>query len=140
MMLIHFILAEEIKNSPYSRDEVADRMSHLTGDRITVSMLNSWTAESKHQHRFPAQYVSAFCKAVNSDGLIRKIAKACGRIAIDRADALLLKRYRNELKIDQLKKQNRKLTGLIGYGDSIQVEFEEIEDLDRILDRDGKLF
>lgn len=139
-MMVELILAEEVKDSEYSRDQIADRMSHFSGDRITVSMLNSWTAESKKLHRFPAQYISAFCHAVGSDGLITKLARSCGRVAIDRQDALLLKRYRNELKINQLKKQNRKLTGLIGYGDSVQVEFEDLADLDRILDKDNKLF
>lgn len=139
-MSVGDILSREIKQSKFSRDEIADRMSQITGDRISTTMLNSWTAESKKLHRFPAQYISAFCHAVGSDGLIRRLARACGKVAIDRHDGLLLKRYRNELRISQLKKQNRKLTGLIGYGDSVQIEFEELEDLDQILDQDGKLF
>ena len=139
-MQISAILTDEIKGSRFSREEIAERMSAATGDRITVTMVNSWTAVSKPLHRFPACYVAAFCEAVESDGLIRKLAKACGRVAIGRQDALLLKRYRNELTINQLKKQNRKLAGLAGYGDAVQVEFETLEDLDRILDRDGRLF
>lgn len=140
-MPIGTIISDEIKQSKFSREEIAERMSGAAGgDRITVTMLNSWTAESKQLHRFPACYIAAFCAAVESDGLIRKLAKACGRIAISRQDALLLKRYRNELTINQLKKQNRKLAGLIGYGDAVQIEFEELDDLDRILDRDGRLF
>ena len=51
---VRHLVSEELKGCPYSRYHVAARMSELTGTEITKSMLDSWTAESKEQHRFPA--------------------------------------------------------------------------------------
>jgi len=44
-------ISEALKRCPRSRWEVAGRMSELTGQEITKSMLDSWTAESKEQHQ-----------------------------------------------------------------------------------------
>lgn len=54
-------LSEGLKMSMLSRHQVAARMSELTGAEITKSQLDSWTAESKEYHRFPAEYLPAFC-------------------------------------------------------------------------------
>lgn len=47
-------LSEGLKYSTLSRHQVAARMSELIGTEITKSQLDSWTAESKEYHRFPA--------------------------------------------------------------------------------------
>jgi hypothetical protein len=41
---------------PLSRYQVAAKMSELLDVDITKTMLDSWTAESKEQHRFPALF------------------------------------------------------------------------------------
>ena len=70
-------ISEAIKGSPYSRYTIAARMSELCGNEISKSMLDSWTAESKENHRFPAIFIPAFCEAVgNRDALTLLCEKA----------------------------------------------------------------
>lgn len=44
------LVTQIIRESKYSRYEICARMSELLGQEITISMLNSWTAESHEQH------------------------------------------------------------------------------------------
>ena len=54
-------ISESLKNCPLSRYQVAARMSELTGQEISKAMLDSWTAESKEGHRFPAMCECWLC-------------------------------------------------------------------------------
>lgn len=44
-----------------SRYEVAAKMSEMLGYEITKTMLDAYTAESKENHRFPAEWLAPFC-------------------------------------------------------------------------------
>jgi hypothetical protein len=61
-----------------SREQIAEEMSALTGDRITVRMLNSYTSEAAEQHRWPAQYTRAFCHVVDDWQLLHCITERSG--------------------------------------------------------------
>lgn len=71
-------LAEALKNVPSKRWEVAGRMSDFVGAEITESMLNSWTADSKEGHRFPLEYIAAFCWATGDYTVMDMVAHNCG--------------------------------------------------------------
>ncbi len=71
-------ISEAIKKSPYSRYAIAARMSELTGYEITKSMLDSWTAESKENHRFPAIFIPAFCEAVGNRDVLTLLCEKSG--------------------------------------------------------------
>lgn len=95
---------EALKRSPLSRHQVAGEMSHLLGTEITKFMLDSWTAESKEQHRMPAEYLPAFCKATGAMGPVGLVAEAAGCFALPGPDAL-----RSEIqKLDEEEKKIRK--------------------------------
>lgn len=64
--------------SGLSRFEIAGRMSHLLGQEITVAQLDSWTAESKTQHRPPAEFLPAFCVAVGNNEPLHVLTDAAG--------------------------------------------------------------
>jgi hypothetical protein len=81
-------ITSELKKSPYSRYHVAGRMSELTGTEITKSMLDSWTAESKELHRFPAIFLPAFCIAVGSSCLVNFLGRKAGVFVLPDKDAL----------------------------------------------------
>src|SRR5512133_1149335 len=49
-------------NKELSRAEVAARMTDLTGEEITLTTLNNWTATS-HPHEMPLSYLPAFMQA-----------------------------------------------------------------------------
>jgi len=72
------ILSDCIKRCPLSRWEIAGRMSMLLGVEVTKYMLDTWTAESKGYHRFPAEYLPAFCEAVGSREPLRFLGKKSG--------------------------------------------------------------
>jgi len=54
-------LNEAIKQCPLSRWQIAGKMSELVDHEVSKYMLDSWTSESKEGHRFPAEYLPAFC-------------------------------------------------------------------------------
>ncbi len=67
------VISEALKKSRFSRHQVAARMSEVLDSDITKSQLDSWSAESKEFHRFPAEYVPAFCYASEETSLLRVI-------------------------------------------------------------------
>jgi len=81
-------ISEALKQCPLSRYEVAGRMSELTGQDITKSMLDSWTAESKENHRFPAIFLPAFCEAVKSSEPFKVLSRPIGVFVMPGPDAL----------------------------------------------------
>jgi hypothetical protein len=81
-------ISAALKQCPLSRWQVAARMSELTGCDITKSMLDSWTAESKEQHRFPAIFLPAFCEAVASSEPLKILGQIVGVFILPGPEAL----------------------------------------------------
>jgi hypothetical protein len=73
--IVRGVLTQAIRNSAKSREQIAEEMSTLCGDLITVRMLNSYTSEAAEQHRWPAQYTRAFCQVIGNWELLRCIAE-----------------------------------------------------------------
>ncbi|TRO77753.1 hypothetical protein [Trichloromonas acetexigens] len=80
-------IRQAMKKAAKSRDAIADEMTHLAGQTVTVNMLNSWTAES-HPHRMPAELLPAFCAAVDNTDPIRILAETVGIYTLPGVDAL----------------------------------------------------
>lgn len=94
-------LSEALKACPFSRYEAAARMSELVGVEITKTMLDSWTAESKEYHRFPAEYLPAFCHVTGSKEPLRMMAELVQCYLVESEEALLAELGR----IDQKKRE-----------------------------------
>ncbi len=76
-----------------SRARIADRMNQaLPGVKkaITERMVNSWMADSKEFHKLPAEYLPAFCWAVEDDSAMHVLVNALGCEMVD-AEALAAK-------------------------------------------------
>jgi hypothetical protein len=56
------LIARVLKQSSKDRQRVATELSALTGERITVPIVNQWLAASKPNVRFPASLLKAFCE------------------------------------------------------------------------------
>ncbi len=69
-------VSEAIRESGLSRYDVASRMSEYLGREITKAQLDSFSAESKDGHRFPLEYVPAFCHATRNYDLVQLTAGA----------------------------------------------------------------
>lgn len=90
-----------IRKAPESREAITDEMSELTGERVTVDMINNWTATS-HPHEMPGKYYAAFCVATGDIELIRVQAEAAGVFILPGPDAL-------RAEIHKLDEETRKL-------------------------------
>lgn len=93
-------LSEGLKRCSLSRYEVAARMSELVGAEITKSQLDSWTAESKELHRFPAEYLPAYCHVTKYTEPMRIMARLMQCYLLESEEALLAELGR----IDQVKR------------------------------------
>lgn len=76
-----------IKSAPKSRETLADEMAELTGQPISVHMVNNWIAES-HPHRLPAELLPALVQATGSIEPLRVLAESTGVFTLPGADAL----------------------------------------------------
>ena len=97
-----------LKNCPLSRWQVAARMSELTGQEITKAMLDSWTAESKEGHRFPAIYLPVFCEAVGCSEPLMILGKLVGVFVLPGPEALRAEIQRIEEDINRKQNEKRK--------------------------------
>jgi len=101
-------ISQALKNCPLSRWQVAARMSELTGQEITKAMLDSWTAESKEQHRFPAIFLPAFCEAVGCSEPLTMLGKLVGVFVLPGPEALRAEIQRIEEEINRKQNEKRK--------------------------------
>jgi len=107
-------ISEALKKSPKSRYHVAAEMSELVGVDITKTMLDSWTAERKEGHRFPAIFLPAFCKAAGSTEPLKLLAKSAGSFVLPGPEALRSEINRIEEEIENLKKERSKRRAFLG--------------------------
>lgn len=113
---IRALISDALKRSPLSRYEVAARMSEALGVEITKAQLDSWSAESKENHRFPLVYAAAFCNAVADTSLVRYLAELCGGYYIEGEEAVHLALGRIEREEEALRKKKQILRQIIGQG------------------------
>lgn len=100
-------LSRTLKQCPLSRFEVAARMSELLDVEISKSQLDSWTAESKEYHRFPAEYLAAFCRATGHYGPLELIARRAGCYLAKSEQVLLAELGRIEYQRRELARQEK---------------------------------
>lgn len=87
---IRRLVAEAISRCEKSRDQIGDDMSYLLGRRITVHILNLWTAESKDEYRIPLNVVAAFCEVTGDRRLLECVAAKLGLSLVGEQDAYFL--------------------------------------------------
>jgi len=102
------IISECIKRCTLSRWEIAGRMSALVNQEISKYMLDTYTAESKDYHRFPAEFLPAFCRAVGSYEPLRFLAEKAGVFVLPGQEALRAEIKKIEEDIRKLQKQRQK--------------------------------
>ena len=86
-------LRHAIKNCPLSRHQVSGEMSHLTGDTITKTLIDSWTRESdeingRPGRHIPAEYLPAFCRATGSNEPMVIMGRMTGLFVLPGPEAL----------------------------------------------------
>lgn len=101
-------ISEALKRCPRSRWEVAGRMSELTGQEITKSMLDSWTSEAKENHRFPAIFLPAFCEAAGCSDPLKLLGRLVGVFVLPGPEALRAEIRKLEEEIERKQTEKRK--------------------------------
>jgi hypothetical protein len=71
-------LAETIKESPLTREQIVERMSELLGTKISLPMLNRWLAYSSEEWRFPLEYLPALEAALETHVILEWMADLRG--------------------------------------------------------------
>ena len=104
---IRAMLSDALKKCPLSREVVAGKMSELLSVEITKSQLDSWTAESKENHRFPFAYSSAFCEATGNVDIFRTAVEMVGCYLLKGEDALLTELGRIGKQKEEIAKKER---------------------------------
>ncbi len=92
-------VSEAIRESGLSRYDIASRMSEYLGRELTKAQLDSFSAESKDGHRFPLEYVPAFCHATRNYDLVRLAAGALRIQVFDPEDAAEAQILMEELEL-----------------------------------------
>ena len=113
------LLNRAIKESPKSRAEIAAAMTDLVfgdaGDgEITKVQLDSWTAPSRGDWRFPLCYLPAFVKAADAVWLLDKVAAMVGCKVLVGSEALDAELGRIQRKMAELKRRERAVKKVMG--------------------------
>ena len=82
------LVSAVLKKCQGSRYQVVANMSELAGEEITKAMLDSWTAESKENHRFPLKFVPAFCSATGNHEVLTFLCRKVGLFVLPSEEAL----------------------------------------------------
>ncbi len=110
---IRLSLSQGIKQCSLSRRQIAGEMSHVVDTDITVTVIDSWTAESKEKNRIPAEYVPAFCVVTGFFEPLKIISEAAGMFTLPGQEALRseIQKYREQEKSvrAEVKKRERLL-------------------------------
>ena len=117
---VRALITEALKRSPLSRYQIAARMSEILGVEITKSQIDSWSAESKDNHRFPFVYGGSFCSATGDKSLARYFSQLCGGYYIEGEDAIRLELGRIEdekAKLQRKEQMCRDFLGQVGKKD-----------------------
>lgn len=85
---LRLALVKAIKACHLSRHQIAGEMSHLLGHEVSKTTIDTWTAESKDQHRIPAEYLPAFCQVTGDRQPIALLAEVGGMFAMPGPEAL----------------------------------------------------
>lgn len=112
--IVRRIITECIRNSDKSREAIAEEITNLVGEKVTVRMLNSYTSEAAELHRWPLQYTRAFCFAVSDWTLLRVIAEFSGLRLITRSEIELLELGKEYLKQKRANEQILRIEKRLG--------------------------
>lgn len=97
-------ITNSVKKCPKTREQVAEEMQRSTGKKVTLRMLNAYTGEANELHRFPAEWIPAFCSSTRTFALLRLIANACGFHLITERDLKALKIGKAVLALEEAKR------------------------------------
>ncbi len=82
-------LRRTLRDCQLSREEIADEMTRLVNEKVTVSHIANWTAESKNGWRMPLEYAAAFYVITGDPGVVKAALAGSGIGVLDDRDYAL---------------------------------------------------
>lgn len=111
--IVSTLLKRAMKESGKRREELAREMTATTGCKISKASLDTWTAGSKVNWRFPFEYAPAFELATGSKCLSEFLAHCSNGQVIFGADIELLGVVKIQQQIEALEKQKKTLLKML---------------------------
>lgn len=94
-------LQVDVKQCPWSREEIAGRLSLAMQRPVTVAQINAWTAATK-PHRFPLDMLAAWVVVTGSRRLLDVVIPAAGFAVADEREQQLAAYARTLLQRDEV--------------------------------------
>ncbi len=66
-----------------SRETVADELSRLTGESISIHTVNNWAAPGKNDRSIPLEQLAALCVVTGDAGIARAALEAAGLTVLE---------------------------------------------------------
>lgn len=74
-LALRVFLTEKFREHRLSRPQLAERLSELLGEPVSLSRLDSYTASTKLSARMPAYFLRALCEVLDSDEILLFLAR-----------------------------------------------------------------
>ena len=107
-------ITESIRGCGLSRDVIADEMSRLTGESISIHAINNWTAPGKTDRSMPLEYAPALAIVTGDAGALRVVAEAAGYVLLEPGDVPLYELGKITAEDRERAKRKRELWEKIG--------------------------
>lgn len=75
-------LKHALANCGLSRDVVADELSRLTGEAISIHQVNNWVATAKAERCMPLEYAGALAVITNDTGFLQIALESAGILVL----------------------------------------------------------
>lgn len=105
-------LSKAISKAGKSRWQIAATMSELTGVDISKTMIDAWTSEAHHEHRFPAEFLPAFCLACQNFDPLKIIGRHSKCEVLESREAVYAEIARFEKQKEELDRHITQLKNL----------------------------
>ena len=104
-------LVEDLRESKWSRAQIAERLSAEIRRSITEHHIDAFAADSKQGYRFPAEMIGPWIKVTGSRRLLDLICGDAGYHAADETERGLAELGRAQIQREKLDRQLEKLKG-----------------------------
>ncbi|MBE1425606.1 hypothetical protein H4684_002263 [Desulfomicrobium macestii] len=99
-------LTQALAACQLSREEVAQELTRLTGEAVSVNHIHNWCSAAKREWRFPLELTSAFCMITQDFGLISAVLDGTGH-ALAGEETMVLAEY-GQILIEERKRSSKK--------------------------------
>ncbi|WP_316171056.1 hypothetical protein [Bradyrhizobium sp. SZCCHNRI1058] len=98
-------MTEAIKDCGKSRDEIAEAMSQVLGERVTVEVLYQYSSPANERNNIPAHRLMALVAVTGDVRILNAALQDTGFIALDRRFEPLIRREVAKERMEQLRQE-----------------------------------